>query len=464
VQQVAVDAFGNALGGSLAASSISTPVSQGDAPGDFIDKNMPAWQQPQANYDSIVNAFSQRQAGDGASGVLVADARDALRLSSPTTSDDDEYYANIIHALQTRDAARQTERANYRAGEAKASAALYASGAGDVRDFSPAFSDGEIDAMRQANLARSQALAGETQAALGASTYQTGIYSNDTDSIDYYRQLDGRVVVQIAGVGVPTEPESGVAQVIGGMSERLNALVEDAQDRYVQAGAASGGWNSALNAAGYVASEFFPRSVGQAAFEAVGGPLIGRAVGAGVAQLNRLPAVGNTLPQLGRSVTSWFRGGAAPPSSITPSAWAKLRATDTSSMTRAEKGVLGEARASLAYQRAGYEQLPSRLASNNGFDGVFVKKAPDGTVVDIIINESKFSSTGRPSFANTNMGKQMSPGWINENIQKMMNRFDDPGVMEAGFFLDVNRSLVRTKANVLDPLGNNRWNVLQLSK
>jgi hypothetical protein len=152
-----------------------------------------------------------------------------------------------------------------------------------------------------------------------------------------------------------------------------------------------------------------------------------------------------------------------PPSSTNPSTWAQLRATDTSNLTRSEKGVLGEVRGSLAFQRAGYAQFGARLGSNHGFDGVFVKKAPDGTVVDIIINESKFSSTGRASLANTNMGKQMSSAWINENIQKMMNS-TDVAVMETGFFLDANRALIRTKANVLDPLGINRWNVLQLPK
>jgi hypothetical protein len=146
-----------------------------------------------------------------------------------------------------------------------------------------------------------------------------------------------------------------------------------------------------------------------------------------------------------------------------PSQLTQYRSVDTTLLTTAQKGALGEARGALTYQRAGYQQLPSKLASNNGFDGVFVKYGPGGSPIDIIINESKFSSTGRASLAKTNMGKQMSPSWINENIQKMMNS-TDPAVMETGYFLDANRAMIRTKANVLDPLGNNRWNVLQLPR
>ena len=306
--QVAVDAFGNALGESLAASWTSAPVPQGDALGDFIDENKPAWAQRQANYDSIVSAFSQSQGSNGAPGVLVADARDALQLSNPATSDDAAYYANIINALQARDAARQAASASRRAGEARAVDALYASGAGDVRDLSSVFSDGEIDAMRQANLARHQALAGGLQDALGLSGYETGIYSTDPGSIDYYRQRDGRVVVEITGTR--TVEESLVGQVVGGMNERLNSLVEDAQDHYVQSGARGGEWNYALNAAGYVASEFFPRSVGRAVFEAVGGPIMGKVLGASIAQVYKLPVLGGTVSQLVRSPRSSTIGDA----------------------------------------------------------------------------------------------------------------------------------------------------------
>jgi hypothetical protein len=137
----------------------------------------------------------------------------------------------------------------------------------------------------------------------------------------------------------------------------------------------------------------------------------------------------------------------------------ELRVLDTSELSTAQKGLLGENRASLAFQRAAYQELDAKLMSNNGFDGVFVKYGADGGPIDIIINESKFTSTGRASLSQTNLGQQMSPRWIDANIQKMMNSAD-PAVMETGYFLDANRSIIRTKVNVLNPQGINRWNVL----
>jgi hypothetical protein len=168
VKQVAIDAFGNALGESLAASSgqgSGSSRQQGDPLGEFIERNMRAWQQRQANFDQIVNAFGQTQDGGRAPGVLVADAGDVLRLSSPSSTSDGAYYSNIIDALQARDAARQAASASFRAGEARATAAQYASGAGDLRETTapapstltapsaPGIGDGYFDGNRDARLA-----------------------------------------------------------------------------------------------------------------------------------------------------------------------------------------------------------------------------------------------------------------------------------------------------------------------
>lgn len=140
----------------------------------------------------------------------------------------------------------------------------------------------------------------------------------------------------------------------------------------------------------------------------------------------------------------------------------ELKGIDTSRLSTFEKGALGEARASLAYQRAGYQELPARLSSNNGFDGVFVRYGADGSPVDIVINESKFSSTGSFSLANTKtMGRQLSSEWINGNIQKMLLS-DDPAVVDTARLLRNNSELIRVKANALNPQGANRWNLIDL--
>lgn len=53
----------------------------------------------------------------------------------------------------------------------------------------------------------------------------------------------------------------------------------------------------------------------------------------------------------------------------------ELRLLDTSDFTNAQKGLLGESRASLVCQRTGYSELEAPLPSNNGFDGVFLTTA-----------------------------------------------------------------------------------------
>lgn len=96
---------------------------------------------------------------------------------------------------------------------------------------------------------------------------------------------------------------SPVSQIYNEMNERLSGMVNNAQDQYVQSGAQSSGWRYGLNAAGYVASEFFPRSVGAAAFAAVGGPIVGRVVGWGAR------AAVSAFPVLGREVGAIVESG-----------------------------------------------------------------------------------------------------------------------------------------------------------
>lgn len=102
VQQVAIDAFGNALGQSLAAGSGQVAGSSSttgvDRLGAFIEQNQGAWHQRQANYDQMVDAFSNPTiygpendvslaAGPGYSGMGSSSQRDAniarmLRLAN----------------------------------------------------------------------------------------------------------------------------------------------------------------------------------------------------------------------------------------------------------------------------------------------------------------------------------------------------------------------------------------------
>jgi hypothetical protein len=119
VQQVATDAFGNAIGNSIVdnARNSGSGSQQTVALKDAYSK---------AAYAQIVGAFGQSQvASDRTNDVLLADARDVLKLSGTLSDTDQAMYSGIIARLQARDAASQAA--------AQATSKLYRSGAGDVR-------------------------------------------------------------------------------------------------------------------------------------------------------------------------------------------------------------------------------------------------------------------------------------------------------------------------------------------
>jgi YD repeat-containing protein len=128
---------------------------------------------------------------------------------------------------------------------------------------------------------------------------------------------------------------------------------------------------------------------------------------------------------------------------------------------------LGQMAEEAAYEtmvkRLGYESMNGKFLNNAGFDGVWVKWHPDGwKPIDIIISESKWSSTGEARLTNTwSMGQQLSNQWIDANIAKMLNSWR-PSLQNTGQFLTDYRDMIRVKANVLGPDGYNRWNRIAL--
>ncbi len=126
------------------------------------------------------------------------------------------------------------------------------------------------------------------------------------------------------------------------------------------------------------------------------------------------------------------------------------------------KGKLGEAWSRHTILRAGYQELPARLPRNQGFDGVFIKYSHDGSISDIIVAESKFSASGKASLAKTvTKGKQLSEQWMRSTIDQMIES-TDPNVQNTGRLLKNNFELIRTKANVLNSSGINRWNKIKI--
>ena len=87
-------------------------------------------------------------------------------------------------------------------------------------------------------------------------------------------------------------------------------------------------------------------------------------------------------------------------------------------------GAKTEALSDEIFQTEGFVKQPSTFGSNNGFDGVYIKKDASGNVEEIIINEAKQVANGGNIKLNgrtPNKGPQMSEEWIGQTITQMRN-------------------------------------------
>jgi hypothetical protein len=286
VQQVVTDAFGNALGSSRADASNGAAVATGDPLGEFIDKNMPAWERRQAYFDQVAGAFSNPGQIIVGQGDMVA-AGDAFTMGKKISVTERGRTAYIdADDLSGLSDAELMSRAKALVGGSSSggrgargsrewnASVLYQQGLGDIREYSTSIVAGP---------------------------------ANGGGDLSYPLDGGGTLVGQrIPPVGVAAfgaAQDSPVKQLYNELNERLSGMVDDAQDQYVQNGAQSSGWRYGFNAAGYVASEFFPRSVGAAAFVAIGGPIVGRVVGWGSR------AAVSAFPMLGREVGAIIESG-----------------------------------------------------------------------------------------------------------------------------------------------------------
>jgi hypothetical protein len=67
-----------------------------------------------------------------------------------------------------------------------------------------------------------------------------------------------------------------------------------------------------------------------------------------------------------------------------PRTLARIKKRAAKASTNAQKGKLGELYADFVMKRSGYKKLPSKVGSNNGFDGVYAKFNKDGTIIDVV--------------------------------------------------------------------------------
>ncbi|MFN7558658.1 MAG: RHS repeat-associated core domain-containing protein, partial [bacterium] len=119
-----------------------------------------------------------------------------------------------------------------------------------------------------------------------------------------------------------------------------------------------------------------------------------------------------------------------------------------------EKGKIGESEADKYYESQGYEKLNSKVGSDNGFDGVYVKRDKDGNITEMVLNESKYSDSGRFKLSTSEAGKQMSDPWIKNTLDRM-ERSTDPSVSNTGAAIReaMQRGVVRTRGTLSTPSG-----------
>lgn len=80
------------------------------------------------------------------------------------------------------------------------------------------------------------------------------------------------------------------------------------------------------------------------------------------------------------------------------------------------KGNLAEKAMDDFYKRGGWEKIEGKRGVN-GFDGLYCKRRPDGTISEWMVTDAK---SGSSKLVMTKHGKQLSPEWIKYNLTKLI--------------------------------------------
>lgn len=105
------------------------------------------------------------------------------------------------------------------------------------------------------------------------------------------------------------------------------------------------------------------------------------------------------------------------------------------------------------FETNGFVKHDAKIGSNNGFDGVYIKKDASGNVQEIIINEAKpIKTTGNiklnPRNDNTLLPAQMSDAWINNMITKLENQGGNLSTLAS--VLEANKSKITKTVTGVD--------------
>ncbi|MFA6248094.1 MAG: hypothetical protein WC615_14240 [Mucilaginibacter sp.] len=116
-------------------------------------------------------------------------------------------------------------------------------------------------------------------------------------------------------------------------------------------------------------------------------------------------------------------------------------------------GTKTEQLADALLQRNGFVKYESKIGSNNGFDGVYIKGGLTNPT-EIIINEAKqIGSIGNikltPGNISTGLAAQMSTEWIEQTIRKMKTDAN-AAIKNLGNVLDINRTKIAKTVTAVD--------------
>jgi len=116
-------------------------------------------------------------------------------------------------------------------------------------------------------------------------------------------------------------------------------------------------------------------------------------------------------------------------------------------------GVKTEAISDELFETGGFVKHNGKFGSNNGFDGIYIKKDANGSVEEIIINEAKQvrpNGNIRLSAADpqTGLKAQMSDAWISDAIAKMKLQGGNLGTLAD--LLNANKSKITKTVTAVD--------------
>ncbi|MGE6220668.1 hypothetical protein ACQKCH_12645 [Nubsella zeaxanthinifaciens] len=105
------------------------------------------------------------------------------------------------------------------------------------------------------------------------------------------------------------------------------------------------------------------------------------------------------------------------------------------------------------FEADGFVRYEAKIGSNNGFDGVFIKKDASGNVQEIIINEAKqVGGAGNIKLNGANLSTglkaQMSDGWVDDAISNLRQQGGNLGAL--GNILNANKSKITKTVTGVD--------------